>query len=340
MREHRTDIDLIRILACVMVVAMHSALPASETTASDTYLLAPLSYLTAPCIGLFFMVSGSLLLPLRSDSRTFLKRRLLKIAVPTFVWTLFYIAVHVIVSGEEVTPFIVESLVCFPFCAHAHGVFWFIYVLIGLYLLVPVLTPWWNTASRREIEAYLCLWLVSLCYPYLRLFIDIPSGEVNVLYYFSGYAGYFVLGAYMEKYRDSMRLKIRNVALLMILVSFIIPLIVTSVISDIDFYELFWYLSISVAVMCAFCYMLLGKFQLVSLNVSLSGILTEISRMTFGVYLVHIFVLRTCLWKVEMFHSLPYILQIPLFTILTMSISCLIVKLLSFSRYSKYIIGY
>ena len=58
MRQRDTSLDLIRIIACTMVVLMHS-----RTENANGLLLSSLSYFTAPCIGLFFMVSGVLLLP-------------------------------------------------------------------------------------------------------------------------------------------------------------------------------------------------------------------------------------------------------------------------------------
>ena len=60
MRQRDTSLDLIRIIACTMVVLMHSPMP---TENANGLLLSSLSYFTAPCIGLFFMVSGALLLP-------------------------------------------------------------------------------------------------------------------------------------------------------------------------------------------------------------------------------------------------------------------------------------
>lgn len=53
-----SSLDVIRILACVMVVLIHSPLP--ESNADNSLLLVLVSYLAAPCIGLFFMVSGAL----------------------------------------------------------------------------------------------------------------------------------------------------------------------------------------------------------------------------------------------------------------------------------------
>lgn len=60
MKQRDLSLDLIRIMACVMVVLMHSPIP---TENANGVLLSSLSYFTTPCIGLFFMVSGALLLP-------------------------------------------------------------------------------------------------------------------------------------------------------------------------------------------------------------------------------------------------------------------------------------
>ena len=94
-KQRDVSLDLIRIMACIMVIMMHSPIPEANANA---YFLSGLSYLTAPCIGLFFMVSGALLLPSPNASKTeaalpFLQKRLKRVLMPTLVWTLFYIAV-------------------------------------------------------------------------------------------------------------------------------------------------------------------------------------------------------------------------------------------------------
>lgn len=60
MKQRDLSLDLLRIVACVMVVVMHSPIPSDN---SDGIILSSLSYFTAPCIGLFFMVSGALIFP-------------------------------------------------------------------------------------------------------------------------------------------------------------------------------------------------------------------------------------------------------------------------------------
>ena len=71
MRQRDVSLDIIRIVACVFVVAMHSPMPSDN--ANGVFLVA-LSYFTAPCNGLFFMVSGALLLPVKKSIRHFSKK--------------------------------------------------------------------------------------------------------------------------------------------------------------------------------------------------------------------------------------------------------------------------
>lgn len=194
MKERFYYLDVIRILACIMVIAMHAPLPASRTVASDTYLLAPLSYLEAPCIGLFYMVSGALLLPIKGTFATFLKRRFTKILYPTILWSFLSVIIHCFyISNAEIGPYLRKSTAGLLFSAQGHyGVFWFMYTLAGLYLAAPILSKWWENVSKREAEFYLCIWLLTMYYPYIHLICNnISNNETNILYYFSGYIGYF-----------------------------------------------------------------------------------------------------------------------------------------------------
>ena len=47
-------LDILRVIAMMMIVLMHSTMPRS----ASGIVLAVISYLTSPGIGLFFMVSG------------------------------------------------------------------------------------------------------------------------------------------------------------------------------------------------------------------------------------------------------------------------------------------
>lgn len=64
--------DIIRIIACMMIVAMHSPIPNEN---ANGFFLSALSYLSAPGVGLFFMISGALILPIHTDLKTFFRKR-------------------------------------------------------------------------------------------------------------------------------------------------------------------------------------------------------------------------------------------------------------------------
>ena len=67
MKHRDFSLDLIRIIACLMVVTTHSPLPSAD---EHSVLLAGVSLFTIPCNALFFMVSGALLLPPPYYTRT------------------------------------------------------------------------------------------------------------------------------------------------------------------------------------------------------------------------------------------------------------------------------
>lgn len=236
MTKRDTKLDIIRILACFMVVLMHSPVPSEN---ADGIFLNIMGYFTAPCIGLFFMVSGALLLPIKTDYVAFIRKRFSKIAIPTIIWSLVYILFKLYDSDSEIDIF--QSIVSIPFSPQGNGVLWFMYTLAGLYLLAPILSAWLERATQHEIIIVLMLWCITLCYPLFDFDISINTSTTGVLYYFTGYAGYFMLGYYLKKYPDSISvIGVCSIALLGILL--LLTLKYTAI--KFDFFTLFWYESI------------------------------------------------------------------------------------------------
>lgn len=326
------ELDILRVLACLMVICMHAPYPKEG---ANGLFLSTLSYFTAPCIGLFFMVSGALLLPVRTDTKTFLGKRLSKVVVPTLVWTVVYVVYNIIMGKDENW---IQTIVSIPFSAQGHGVLWFMYTLIGLYLLAPVMSRWLEKASKREVEFYLLLWLISLCYPILKLFLKIQDGAENILYYFSGYAGYFLLGYYMRKYPQVLAFK-RLLPLLII--SLAAPVLCKVFHLNVNFYSLFWYLSVFVVIMCAVWFQGIFSYGKRHLSSWMLERLELISNLSFGIYLSHIFIMRYILWKWDVIVSInSYGLQTLIVVILTFIISLLFSWLMAYLPKGDYIVGY
>lgn len=304
MKDRDLSLDVIRVLACMLVVLMHSPLPSANANGP---FLAALSFFTAPCIGLFFMVSGALLLPVKMDYFTFLKRRMSKIVIPTLVWTAIYIGLNIYYSKSEIN--ILHSIASIPFTAQGNGVLWFMYTLIGLYLLAPILSSWVVTAADKELKFVLLLWSITLFYPLLKYGVDLNQSTTGILYYFTGYAGYFLLGYALK----SGRIRVPIVWPILIPIAGVVLLLAFNHFGiEYDFYSLFWYESIFIASMCYIIWRIVTKYAYskIDLRPRTRNIIFEISNLSFGIYLMHILIMRYWLWNMEIIQTIPnYILQ-------------------------------
>lgn len=321
-------LDILRIIACVMIVFMHSQRAGMDIPA---WFLSGSSYVTAAGIGLFFMISGALILGKAKslsegkelDTISFLKHRLLKIAIPLAFWSLLYWALSSIESSGL-------------------GVMWFLWTIGGLYLLSPILIRWLQHAPLREVELYLCVWAVSLLYPFIKLIMPVDEGDTSWIYYFHGYAGYFVLGYYlanapMERLRSC---RWAFVALFSVFTLFA-PCAVLFLGFEVDFYSLFWYLSLPVALQCVAWFVSFRKLepQLSQLSTTQSSRISKLSAMTFGIYLSHILVLRIGLWNVPLLSEVTGIPYMILNTLIALPVATLLTWILGKVPGGKWIIG-
>lgn len=217
--------DWTRALACFLVMVVHSTEPfylGSDglciMTHTDVWWCALFEGASRACVPLFVVISGYLLLPVRKPAKVFLGRRLKRIVIPFVFWSLMYA-----VFAGDFRDNISNLALNFNYSA---GHLWFVYMIIGLYLLMPVISPWVDKASRKELLAYLVLCLLTGMLPYIR---DIMSGsdiaviygptgiperaayplwgeaswnEYGMFYYFSGFIGYVLLGAFLRKFYD------------------------------------------------------------------------------------------------------------------------------------------
>jgi surface polysaccharide O-acyltransferase-like enzyme len=199
-------VDLIRTFAIVLVIVLH----ASTETVTVFNQMSPegvtlwwttniYDSLARPAVPLFVMLSGALLLqPAKLDESlgVFFKKRLNRIALPFVFWGIAYFAWRAFVNGETLTAnSIVQGVLTGPY-----NHFWFLYLLIGLYLLTPVLRVLVAYVKRRTFSFLMILWFLGTAIvPLLGLFSDY-SLNANV-FIITGWLGYFLLGAYFLKTR-------------------------------------------------------------------------------------------------------------------------------------------
>ena len=227
---------------------------------------------------------------------------------------------------------LLQAIISIPFSPQGHGVLWFMYTLSGLYLLTPILSKWIQATSKRELEFYLLLWGCSLILPYLSILgLKINDNFENLFYYFSGYVGYYVLGYYLEyKYTPQ-----KWHLILTLMISVLAPACLFGLKFEFEFKQLLCYLTLPIACFSFFYWLLLKKIKIKKCF----KVISTISTLCFGVYLIHIFIMRDILWEISSLQSLHSIINIPIIAFETFILSLFVVYLIKKTPFSKYIIG-
>ncbi len=237
-------VDWLRVFACLLVMVVHSSEP-FYLDGYDTLILTDADLIWASAIDsaarmsvpLFVIASSYLLFPLRYSSGEFFKRRAVRILIPFVVWSVVYALCY----GDPLTN-LSTLLLNFNFTA-SH--LWFVYMLVGIYILMPILSPWAKDVSKKELKVYLALWLLTTIIPLIRdimtlgnvSFIMGPSfiprqadyplwGECSwnpkgTFYYISGCIGYLLAGLYFRRFVGDMKWKkVLIVSLPLLLIGF------------------------------------------------------------------------------------------------------------------------
>ena len=331
--KRNVSFDILRIIACIMVIMIHAPRPNSGLSALTC---TSISLFCAPCMGLFFLISGALLLPVKESYFTFLRRRLNKILFPTIFFILFYICILPPPEGYSVV-YVVKTILSIPFSPQGHGVLWFMYTLIGLYLIAPIISPFLQQASKQELQFILALWAITLCWPLLSIALSVETSNTGMLFYFSGYLGYFVLGYYLNRFP----IKLKGITLLVLFsLSPIIYLLNKHFGWNLDFYGAFWYLGILCALQVLFWHQVITQYiKPIKFSPKSISAISAVSKCTFGIYLFHIYFMRSIIWKFEAFYAFHPLVQLCLTILFTAILSFSATYLIAKTPLGKYIVG-
>ena len=302
-------LDVLRVYSCLAIVFFHTfahmIIPyGSFLTETELYFSVVLQNSVNFCLTCFVMISGFLFLykdiPIKKIFTKYILRMalaLIAFGVPFAFMEVFYNA-HYQFSADQIKT-VLLNVYQGKMWAHM----WYLYMVIGLYLLVPLFRVFAKYADKKTMEYILIvLFIFTSVIPTLQsiipyeLGLNIPIPSIFVFYFFLGY--------YLQQYNIRINNKIiysgmAFYILYMILIclnkklynargdiigldSFISPLIVM--------YSIMF-----------FCFF--------RQNVSFKKIYAFLSPLTFGVYLMHPFFLNL-LFKVFKFTPENYPLAV------------------------------
>ncbi|GAB6120607.1 acyltransferase [Dysgonomonas termitidis] len=347
------SLDLLRVLACYMVIQVHAGefyyIGDGGTVASGDGPLWVNIYnsLFRTAVPLFIIITGYFVLPVKEQMNIFFKKRFTRVLIPFIIWCILY-ALYAFAMGKTDMEGIFVSIAKIPVNYGVEvGHLWYIYMLIGLYLFFPVISPWLNNASRNGLHFYLIIWAITLLLPYIHQVFPEVLGEcywnpTSLLYYFTGFLGFAILGFYLKKFCTAKSKWDLPAGLSLIITGYTVTyslfasrLGTEELVPDL---ELSWnYGTINVAIMALGIFLVIKNIKCRK-DTILKKVITSISIMSYGIYLVHIMVLNFFYWAFDDIFSTAAI-KIPLLAICTFLVSYIIIKVISYLPKSKYIIG-
>lgn len=338
-KEDIPYVHIIRVVACIMVVCLHS-LPQGDLPRLDSLFRYAVVLLTRPCVPLFLMITGFLLLRnQKSDIQIipFYKKRIPRVFFPLIIWGVVYsllpVALHPVNYSEVIYSIVMTPL---EYPQEIGGILWYLFTLIGIYLFLPFLSPK-LFYDRKTQRVYICLWILSSIVAYFQYFDEhilagnSYEGSFDVLIYFSGLLGYLILGLNISTIFPSHdRRLLTFLCLIVFIASAGIIYLITSPKASI--YPLSFF-GIPTIAMSACIYLLI---KLLSGGV-IFPILRFISKLSFGIYLCHMVIFSLISKRLYEISTSP-IIQVSVM-ILTFGGATVMAWILYRLPYHKYTIG-
>ena len=316
------------------------------------------------------MLTGVLSLPVKGSMESFYKKRIPRVFFPFLIWSVLYyltpwfpgllgmdssIVIKLFSWAEtdsqafgDGMPNVLRIPYAFSFIA-CH--MWYIYMLIGLYLYLPIFSAWVERATRRQKEIVLGLWALSTFLPYFTEYVSKYAfgtcewNSFGLFYYFAGFNGYMLLGHYIQHYIHWSWNKTLIIALPLLIGGFLITYSGYSYIMELpdktpEQVELFWtYNSPNVVMMTIASFLLVYRIR-INPNGRIASSLANLTTCGFGIYMIHYYFV--CVgYDLGAWLHLPAPLRIPFSALVILACSWTIVYLAkkALGKRSVYLLG-
>lgn len=340
-QSRNLKIDILRILACFFIVLAH--------VSSDEILVLSIDSMNwkfshvLNTIGhtgtmLFLFISGALLLSEDYDfkPKKFYTHNFLRLLTAYCAWVVIYHVAGLISRGQYSWIYIKDVIIGI-IKGEAGYHFWYVPMLLGIYLLLPMLRAICR-ADKRVVNYFVILFLVVQVgfttvkvfeFPYKHLVVSlmerIPFTLVN------HYVGYFVMGYWLTEKLKKLEETFARCMGSVLLVAGIVGSLVGDMLltkqngyNSIFFNDLF---SIAMCMSATGVFVLVHSFDVRSTK-KMEGLLVQISQLTFGVYMLHPMMLGIII-QLPFWKHMPIVIGYPLRAVAVFCVSMLISWMLS-----------
>lgn len=307
--QRNCSMDVLRILACLGVISIHAGssgvdIGIVEEGALDWFFCVAVDSLFKWSVPIFVMITGFFFLNPEKELplKKLYGKYILRLTLCLIFWSWFY----AIMLHCRYTKF-------YPFGGQDTN-FWYIGMCIGLYISMPVLRL---IAANEKVLAYSCwIWLALRIYLFIGYYVDVPI--VITDYVFNGYVGYCLWGYYLSRVDLNRRQTntIYLIGLLALIGTVALPLLTKG--KEVLSFESPGPMLSSIAI---FLFVIKHPIQL---SPKIGKLVTHVSGLTLGIYMVHTFVMVEAFSRIYRFIPNIYLL-VPVAVVAIFVISYLII---------------
>lgn len=298
-KERIAYLDTLKVLATFSVIIMHLCTNLN-TTFINWSIYKSLNIICNFAVPIFVMVSGALLLDTKRNITIkdifckYIPRLILSLIVVNLLTTIIFGIIN-----KNLSIKLVISGVYNVFLNNVPVPYWYIYMIIGLYIVTPILKDWINNLSIKKIEYFLIIFVLYRVVGYTIL--NIPNIDFLDKFYniynsfqlplITGYCGYYILGYYLHN-KDFSKLKnskLITTILLSLVITILLELLYGAhsdnfVTSSTVFKDVF---SINIFTISV-CLFILCKNNIKKEH----KLITKVSLRSYGIYLFHVLGLK------------------------------------------------
>ncbi len=288
-KKRNYNIDLLRIFSCIMIIALH------ETGFVYPYYFkwTCLQSVIRPCLWVFCAISGYYLLNSKDDIKSFYKKRLKKILIPFVIYSFFLLFANNIINHQPIFTNLNKSFLFNLYRGENSGHLWFIYSLLGIYLIIPFLKKMVEHLTNNQL-----LVLLFIMYFFIGINPEIESFGLStkiVMPLNSVMLFYFILGYYISK------LKVNKKGFIILSVFEVINILsIVLFLRNANFIKATLYTSSFNMIFGVVYYFIF--FDKLKIPKKLNNIIDFISNRTYAIYIIHLFIL----YRVSHYVNKPY----------------------------------
>lgn len=297
-RERSFFLTLMTVISCVSVVILHANgvfwTFSYERIWMTANVLESVFYFAVP---VFFMISGCTLLDYRDyyDTKTYAWKRVKKTVIPFLLWSLLALLIQLWRGNYVLEPVSLYTVADAIINSRHWGVYWFFMPLFGAYLAIPVISLIPKN-QRKQIFLYIIGvgYLINELIPAInRIWGNVipVSGELTFPIS-SGYLLYLFVGYYIYHY--PLPRWVRGLIYLLGVAGLGVHMVGTWHVSYQagEIVTLFkGYMNVPCALYSTAMFLFFRNIDYERWNGKLKSILSYLSTETFGVYLIHMFVI-------------------------------------------------